>query len=300
MKTKLSFLVAMVLVSVNVGLAQSTSTNPDDKPAISVGGTLFTDYTYTAEPAAVDSDGNKYHPSAFNVTRSYININGRLSHLVSFRMTPDITRETGTGSSLNGSLNFRVKYAFGQVNLDDWLPKGSFVRLGIQQTPYVDYAEGIYRYRFQGTMFIEREGFASSSDAGLSFFYNIPSSWGDMHIGYYNGENYSRVEVNDQKSFQARVSVRPLRKTVPGLRLTGFYIDDHYVKNAGRSRLLGNITFQHKRGNVGLEYLAAKDQPSGTRAELQGKGYSLWATPKLLGGFEGLLRYDRFKPNQGG
>ena len=49
------------------------------------------------------------------------------------------------------------------------------MRFGIQQTPYVDFKEGIYRYRFQGTIFAEREGFLSSSDAGVSFHYNFPT-----------------------------------------------------------------------------------------------------------------------------
>jgi hypothetical protein len=42
-------------------------------------------------------------------------------------------------SATNGSLVLRIKYAFAQINLDDWLPKGSWVRLGIQQTPFVDF-----------------------------------------------------------------------------------------------------------------------------------------------------------------
>ena len=54
------------------------------------------------------------------------------------------------------SLVFRIKYAYAQFNLDDWMTRGSWVRLGIQQTPWVDFEEGIYRYRFQGTVFAER------------------------------------------------------------------------------------------------------------------------------------------------
>ena len=72
---------------------------------------------------------------------------------LAFRITPDIARETGAGASLSGSAEYRLKYAYGQLSLDDWLPRGSWVRLGIQQTPFVDFQEGIYRYRFQGTVF---------------------------------------------------------------------------------------------------------------------------------------------------
>src|SRR5256885_11937903 len=172
-------------------------TPPDDTPSIKVGATIYMDYTYQSSPTATDADGNTINPSAFNVTRSYINITGNLTHIVAFRITPDIARETNPASSLNGSLEFRVKYAFAQFNLDDWMTRGSYARFGIQQTPWLDFAEGIYRYRFQGTMFVEREGYFASADAGASFHYQIPSNYGDVHVGVYNGENYNRAEAND-------------------------------------------------------------------------------------------------------
>ena len=82
------------------------------------------------------------NPSSFNVTRAYINVTGNISHIVAFRMTPDVTRVSQPGNSLDGSLTYRLKYAYAQFNLDDWLPKGSWVRLGMQQTPFIDSIEG--------------------------------------------------------------------------------------------------------------------------------------------------------------
>src|ERR1035441_489290 len=161
---------------------------PDDTPAIKVGFTLFADYTYTDSPTAKNTDGSDYNPNAFNVSRAYINITGQLHHLLSFRITPDITRETGTGSSLNGSYTFRLKYGFGQFNIDACLPNGSWARLGLQQPPYIDYAEGIYRYRFQSAIMVDRDGFLTSSDLGLSSHVNFPDNYGDVHVGIYNGE----------------------------------------------------------------------------------------------------------------
>src|SRR5207248_2487496 len=116
--------------------------------------------------------------SVFNVSRAYINVTGNISHTVTFRITPDVTRETSAGSSLGGALVFRIKYAFAQINLDDWTGNwhGSFIRAGIQQTPFIDFEENIYRYRFQGTVFVEREqigGNLTSADAGVSFHTNF-------------------------------------------------------------------------------------------------------------------------------
>src|SRR3954470_94817 len=99
-------------------------TPPDDTPSVKVGATLFADYTVVDNPKIKDADGNEVTANAFNVGRAYINVTGNISHLVAFRITPDITRETGVGSSLNGSYTFRLKYAYAQFNLDDWINKG--------------------------------------------------------------------------------------------------------------------------------------------------------------------------------
>src|SRR3954466_5574592 len=94
-------------------------TPPDDTPAIKVGVTIFTDYTVQQQPKITDSDHNQVTFNSFNVGRSYINVTGNISHSIAFRITPDISREGGTGSSLNGSYTFRLKYAYAQWNLDD-------------------------------------------------------------------------------------------------------------------------------------------------------------------------------------
>jgi len=287
-------------------------TPPDDTPKVSVGGTIFADYTYQDTPTGKDADGNVIHQNAFNLARAYINVTGNISHWVSFRITPDITRQTltttaaGTTLSTDGSLVFRLKYAYGQVNFDDFLVQGSWLRFGQQQTPFVDYEEGIYRYRFQGTIFMEREGpggsgsFLSSSDVGLSSRVVFPGNYGDVHLGVYNGDTYSKAEANDQKAFQVRLSLRPapMVPVLKGLRLTGFYDGDHYVKDAKRERFIGSLTFEHPYVNVGFDYLDAKDRTSVTKTEVHADGWSGWITPRTPIGIEGLFRYDQFKPNK--
>jgi len=203
------------LMAVDGSWAQVTPaagyTPPDDTPAIRLGMTLFPTYTFQTEPDITDAAGNSVNRNAFDVARAYINVTGQISHLVAFRITPDIARESTLlgllpGNTVpNDSLVFRIKYAYGQFNLDDWLPRGSWVRLGIQQTPWVDFEEGIYRYRFQGTVFAERIPLPTtmtSADAGVSFHTNIASNYGEVHFGLYNGENYQRVEINQQKGFE--------------------------------------------------------------------------------------------------
>src|SRR2546428_5141303 len=80
-------------------------TPPDDTPSIRIGMTLFTDYTYVRSPEQRDADGNLVHFNQFNVQRAYVNVTGNLSHIVAFRITPDISRESGSGSSSPGASN---------------------------------------------------------------------------------------------------------------------------------------------------------------------------------------------------
>jgi hypothetical protein len=275
-------------------------TPPDDTPSIKVGATIFTDFTYTQDPKTTDQDGNSINPSAFQVTRSYINITGNISHVVAFRITPDITRETSTGPTVSGSYVFRLKYAFAQINLDDWMTKGSWVRFGLQQTPFVDYTEGIYRYRFQGTTFVEREGFLTSSDNGASFHFNFKNNYGDVHTGYYNGDGYAKPEANNQHAFQIRGTVRPFATQSPvlrGLRLTGFWDQDAYAKSDEKQRGVFEASYEHKYLNAAYDYLHTADQLTAASPVAKGNGYSFWFTPKSTVGLEGLFRYDHFTPN---
>jgi Phosphate-selective porin O and P len=288
-------------------------TPPDDTPALRVGLTLYPLFTLQTEPQITDAAGNQVHRNAFDVGRAYINLTGQLSHIVAFRLTPDITRESslltlGPGNSVpNDSLVFRIKYAYAQFNLDDWMARGSWVRLGIQQTPWVDFDEGIYRYRFQGTTFAERQPLPTtmtSSDAGVSFHYNLPQNYGDLHFGIYNGENYPRVETNNQKGFEFRGTVRPFARMAPvlrGLRAHLVYYGDNYVSDTERKRVMGNVTFEHKYLNAEFDYLGARDQLLPTTASIPSNGYALWATPRYefpnRSSWELLLRYDHWTPN---
>jgi hypothetical protein len=278
-------------------------TPPDDTQSVKVGATVFYDYTFTDSPKAKDSAGNVISANAFQVTRAYLNVTGNLSHVVAFRITPDVSRVTD--GSLNGSLLFRLKYAYAQFNLDQWTGnwKQTWIRLGQQQTPFIDYEEGIYRYRFQGTVFVERESALTSADSGVSYHSNLPNNYGDFHFGVYNGEGYSKTEANNEKAFQVRGTVRPLATgsmLARGWRVTGFYDEDSYLQNAPKKRAIFNTTYEHTRFNAGFDYINQKDQQTPTGTLVKANGWSVWATPffKEKGnGPEMLIRYDNYSPD---
>jgi len=292
-------------------------TPPDDTQSVKFGVTIFYDYTAQTSPTAT-AGGNTYKPNSFNVSRTYINFTGNISHLLSFRITPDITNastsvsltnpgpgETASVSnSLDGNYIVRLKYGFAQINLDDWTVKGSWVRLGLQQTPWVDYGEGVYRYRFQGPIMEDRDGLITSSDKGVSYHQNFANNYGDIHVGLYNGEGYSKFESGDQrKAIQVRATVRPAAHgpiAARGLRISGFWDEDRYLKAAPKRRGIINAFFEHKRFNAGVDFARGTDQTTATGVAIKSQGYSVWLTPffKTKGdGVEALLRYDDFQPS---
>jgi hypothetical protein len=270
-----------------------------DGPSIRLGTTIFADYTYTQAPEQLDADGNRIHPSAFNIGRAYINVRGSVSRLLSFRVTPDILRETGPGTAA-GSYVFRLKYAYAEFDLGPWLPPGSRARLGMQPVPHLEHVQAVYRYRFQGRTFLDREGFLSTADAGAAFRYGLPGRRGDLYVAYFNGEGFSRFEVNDQKALHLGGTVRPLpgHPVSSGLRLAVLFDRDAYVRDAERRRLAAAVTFEHARLHAGIEALDAADRRSRTAARTDSRGYSLWATPRLAAGWEALLRYDWLRPDE--
>lgn len=295
-----------VVVSSGVAEAQTTSTAqtpPPEPPAIRVGTTIFYDYTYQFEPKSTDVDGNTFSPNAFNITRAYVNLTGTISRHIAFRLTPDVTRESGSGSSLSGTIIFRLKFAYAQFTLDDWLPDGSFGRLGMQPTLFLEAQEPVYRYRFQGTLFGERDGGMSSADIGAAFRTTIPGGFGDAGVAIFNGEGYTSAEANDQKALQLRATLRPFARSTGaahGLRVTAFRLQDHYVRGADRIRTIFGATFEHAHFNAGIDVMTGADQASAAVPRVESAGYSFFFTPFFQekgSGPEALLRFDSFKPD---
>jgi hypothetical protein len=280
--------------------APSPAPTPADTPSIKVGVQVFADFTVQQSPKVNDADGNEVTLSAFQIGRSYINVTGNITRNISFRVTPDITRETGVGSSLNGSYTFRLKYAYAQWSLEDHLGKGTYARFGMQPTPWIEFYDAVYRYRFQGPGFEDREGFLSPSDVGASFHYGLPGDYGDVQASVFNGETYARPEVNDQKALQIRGTLRPApgHDVLRGLRVTGFWDHDAYVKNADRRRAIVAVTFEHPHLHAGFDYLATMDRTSATSTGLEGRGWSTFVTPSTSQGWEGLLRFDHLQPDK--
>jgi hypothetical protein len=292
MTTRLLLACVLSLAFVASSRAQTTPATPaePDYPIVRVGVLSYVQYDAELE--------NRDGYSAFDLTRGYLNINGQLAKNVRFRVTPDVRRVTD--SSLAGTLVFRVKYAF--VELDNLKSARSWVRFGAHQTPWLDFEEGINRYRVQGTMFSERENLIpGSSDFGVGYFTPL-GKYLDIQTGIYNGEGYAQTDVNKYKSVQGRLTLRPLagRGIANGLRLSGFYTAGWYA--ADRPRNLGIVmgSFEHTNVVATLQYLKATESPSAILPrDIDRSGASGFVEIRQgIAGWAALARVDHYDPDR--
>ena len=269
-------------------------------PSIKVGATLFANYSYTFAPKTLDASGHEVSASSFDITRAYLTVIGDITPRVSFRVTSDVVRDTGSDPSLNGSLVLRLKYGYAQFNLSPWLGPHTWVRFGLQNTPITYATDQIYRYRFQGSPLPERDAGLSSADTGASLHVDLPDGHGDVHAAIFNGEGYARAETNGQKALQVRTTYKPAtaESSFKGLSLQLVVNYDHYAADLPRHRVLASAFYEHRRFNAGLDVLGVRDQPTLASPLTHGGGYSIFFTPFFTvkgAGPEALFRLDRFQ-----
>lgn len=264
------------------------TTKPDSPkpaaPSVSVGGVAYLHFAQQLKDTA--------HGNNFDVARAYLTLQGKFASGVGGRVTADIYRVA------DGSLGYRLKYAFAS-----WAPgKGQVTaRFGMTGTPWVEWEEGLWGYRMQGTVAMDRNGYLSSSDLGLALEYAGKDDAVSVQGGLYNGETYSKTPGDQRKDVMARASVRLLATNEPGrfggLRITGYA---HYGTPTGggdRHRAIGMISYRSKRATLGLQHGIAIDSvagKAGTRGAVT-SGYAVLRFPRSPIAL--LARVDRVDPD---
>jgi hypothetical protein len=239
-------------------------------PSVTVGGVGYAQFVYFPGDTARGAN-------TFDVTRAYINVMGRFAHGVTVRITPDIYR-TSDG------LTYRLKYGF-----VTWTPDSSALtfKLGMLNTPYVEWEEQLWDYRMQGTVALDRNGYLSSSDLGFL----VDGNWGaekvTMSAGIINGENYNRPLGDKGKDLAARVSVRLLATDDPGrqggLRLTGYGQTGKPTGGGTRQRLVGVLSYRTRLLTLAGVAAVARDSvlTAPVSAERKGRVLSTFGVLRL-------------------
>jgi hypothetical protein len=255
---------------------------------VSVGGLVYAQYAYQLKDTT-------NHANSFDITRAYINVVGKFKGGLLTRVTPDVYR------AADGSAALRLKYAYVQ-----YTPGGGNVsiKFGQTQTPWLDWAEGVWGYRMQGTMAPERNGYVTSSDLGLA----VDGDWGkglvDAQAGVYNGEGYHGGVGDQRKDVMGRISVRVLPSDVAGsrggLRLTAY---GSYGKPTGggrRTRLIGMASYKTTLVTLAVEGLIAQDtSTTAPSPEVTGRVLSGWGVFNIPNSRAAIVaRVDVADPNK--
>jgi hypothetical protein len=243
-----------------VNLAAQQPAIPEWLSRIDLSGVAYLAYRYemTAGASAYNT---------FDVTRMYLSASVRPAPHVRFRMTLDapnreaVTRVSGgttTVSSNAGKFDIVLKHAYAEFY--DILRPGLYVRFGMHDLPWVPFEERTWGYRFQGTVFPDREGYLTSTDVGVGAGYADPERRFEVHASLVNGEGWTSPEVSKQKDVHARVTVRPLRAfALSAFASTGAYQDG---ADQARRRFIVQAAYERPLGVAAVEYLRASDPPS--------------------------------------
>ncbi|BDX36945.1 hypothetical protein CYCD_03000 [Tenuifilaceae bacterium CYCD] len=241
----------------------------------------------------------------FTIKRGYITFQKSLNNHISGRITPDLTvDQEGDGM---GDLEMRLKYCYMELKDDEEYGIFSNPKLLVGEvfTPWIEFEEKINEYRVIGSHFMDKTAILSSADFGIvttallggkvneSYQKQVskayPGKYGSIALGIFNGGGYHALENNNNKTFQWRLSIRPLPEMMTGLQLsyTG-------VIGKGNTKLYpdwklhaGIVSYEDNLCTLTGQYFKGKGNHTGEFADSTGKsynvyGYSTFAELKLI------------------
>lgn len=259
-----------------------------------------------------------YDPiNKFTLKRSYITFKHKFNKTFDVRFTQDITLDTEGDDA--GNVETRLKYCYMNMNLQDFMfVTDPYIEGGLVHRPWLDFEQKINHYRAQGSMFLERINMYNSADFGVTFgglfggeidetYQNrvsssYPGRYGSFAIGVYNGGGYHALEFNDNKTVEARLTVRPFPDNFPG-----FQISYNMAYGKGNIELApdfelhsGFVSYENRDVVLTAQYYTGEGNSSGSYADDEGRAYSNdgysffgeYSIPKT--NFAVFGRYDNF------
>ena len=207
-------------------------------PGLDFSAWIFGDFQYQTDDAAKAANGGSA-PNKFDIGRVYLTFKGPLGDRLSYRATTDIKQGAGTDSYKGWFV--RLKYAYLQY---DYMKPNSdgasaFARIGVLHTVIVDHEENFWPRYFAQTA-LERNGFLSSADLGVSTGITLPNKLGEIYADVVNGTGYDNPENNKYKDFQVRLTITPLEKSASLLKT--FTISPWYSYGGNSSVFLNDPT----------------------------------------------------------
>jgi hypothetical protein len=333
------FLIAAVALSALPSAMSAQQPAPDTtKPAaappaatvsipVDFSGVLYANYQYRGDQGAAKSQ-NK-----FDLERAYLTFRMPAGDRASIRITADVFQQTtAPNDAFYRGWVVRAKYAYLQYDLIKGAAWNANIRGGLLQNVVIEHIESFWP-RWISQSPVERAGFFSSSDAGVSTLWSFPNKFGEFYATVVNGPGYTSRETDRFKDYAARLSITPLsgasNKVLKTLALTGWtYVgavaSSFVAGGAGqvgpvgsslpRTRAGAFAGFRDPRFSVGAEWDTRKDARETGANTVASPRVEVDSTGRLLSGFAvikpfqlvnasstfplGLVaRWDRFKPN---
>lgn len=133
------------------------------------------------------------------------------------------------------------------------------VRAGLLPTLTIPVLERSWGMRPVNASGLERAGFASPADLGVTLVGSLPKGFGWVGVGGYNGEGYNRRELNRGKNVEIATEVHPIAHVPAAAPLTVFasyVIGSNGTGSARANRIHAGLGWHGEvvRGGAGFGY----------------------------------------------
>jgi hypothetical protein len=298
---------------------------PPAKPALDFSGVIFGNFQLQSDSLAKAQNGGTT-PNRFDIERAYLTFQLPAGGRAGIRVTTDIKQQAGS-SGYDGWF-IRLKYAYLQYTAVRPTASGMSLlgRIGVLHTVAVDHEEHFWP-RYLGKVALERNGFFSSSDAGLAAQLSLPHQWGELYGTLTNGNGYEHPETDRFKDVALRLSLTPLARQAGILKTftispwfyrgeaaSGFATDavNPITDGLARNRWGIFVGNRDRRLTFGVEYAQRTDGTEAgatpatrTEDDVAGRLYDAfaivrpleWANARVESPVGIVFRLDDFTPN---
>lgn len=216
-------------------------------------------YTYRSTR---DQTGASQWFHVFDVPRAHGSLDAAYDG-VEARVVMEAVRSASEGALMGvagDSLVLRVREAWGGAR---WPKTAGDTELsvegkaGVVPTLTIPELEGTWRTRAVSATPLESTGVASPADVGATLSLSLPSRYGRVSVGAYNGEGYTNRELNRGKNFEAAVSVHPLASIESARPLAvfgSFVMGSSGTGLARANRATGALLWQGTKWRAGASY----------------------------------------------
>jgi hypothetical protein len=265
-------------------------------------GLFFGDYYYVlqhdAANTAVNPTSTLAYPGtstlqkdqqAFDYRRIYLTVAYDFAQdfTAQFRLESDPSASSLGASNNSGKLSTMIKDAF--INWKNVIDGGNII-IGLQGTPNINMAEGIFGYRSLEKTIQDLHGISSSRDLGIS--YNQKFS-GAFAAGLFIGNNSGNSVPNTKyKAAYLYLQFNPLKELT--ILLDGQY-NGAGVNLFNRT---GDVIVNYANSSFGLGaqyFMNGTNQPGGTTLKRNGISVNGWLG--LIDNLRLVARYDNYVPN---